>query len=194
MWIRVFISKDLTWKLFATFVVCFDFSVYLCKGEKKMLFQRQNHQIRDMKDRIRLVMESQHMTQGTFANFIGMSPASLSSIFNGRTKPTLNIVEAIKAKIPKISTDWLMFGSGQMYVDGSSSEPTSQQQPTLDFEAPSPTPQPSPSPVQNFQSVTPTLQNVEKTVVKYIDKQPRMITEIRIFYDDQTWETFVPKK
>lgn len=134
------------------------------------------------------------MTQGTFANFIGMSPASLSSIFNGRTKPTLNIVEAIKAKIPKISTDWLMFGSGQMYVDGSSSEPTSQQQPTLDFEAPSPTPQPSPSPVQNFQSVTPTLQNVEKTVVKYIDKQPRMITEIRIFYDDQTWETFVPKK
>lgn len=43
-----------------------------------MLFQRQNHQIRDMKDRIRLVMESQHMTQGTFANFIGMSPASLS--------------------------------------------------------------------------------------------------------------------
>ncbi len=55
-------------------------------------------------------MESQHMTQQTFAQSIGMSPASLSSIFNGRTKPTINIVEAIKNKIPKISTDWLMFG------------------------------------------------------------------------------------
>ena len=59
------------------------------------------------------------MTQQTFAQSIGMSPASLSSIFNGRTKPTINIVEAIKNKIPKISTDWLMFGKGEMYVDGS---------------------------------------------------------------------------
>ena len=53
-----------------------------------------------MKDRIKKVMESQHMSQQTFALSIGMSPASLSSIFNGRTKPTLNIVEAIKDKIP----------------------------------------------------------------------------------------------
>ena len=54
------------------------------------------------------------MTQQVFAQFIEMSPASLSSIFNGRTKPTLNIVEAIKKKSPDISTDWLMFGSGSM--------------------------------------------------------------------------------
>lgn len=57
------------------------------------------------------------MSQQTFALSIGMSPASLSSIFNGRTKPTLNIVEAIKDKIPKISTDWLIFGKGEMYLD-----------------------------------------------------------------------------
>jgi hypothetical protein len=30
--------------------------------------------------------------------------------------------------------------------------------------------------------------------VKYSDKPQRQITEIRIFFDDQTWETFVPKK
>ena len=30
--------------------------------------------------------------------------------------------------------------------------------------------------------------------VKNIDKQTRRITEIRVFYDDQTWESFVPKK
>lgn len=51
-----------------------------------------------MKDRIKQIMESKHMTQQVFAQFIDMSPASLSSIFNGRTKPTLNIVEAIKRK------------------------------------------------------------------------------------------------
>lgn len=70
-----------------------------------------------MKDRIRQIMESQHMSQQTFANFIGMSAASLSSIFNNRTKPTLNTVEAIKSKMPRLSTDWLMFGRGSMFID-----------------------------------------------------------------------------
>ena len=69
-----------------------------------------------MKDRIRQIMESQHMTQQVFADYIGVGAATLSSIFNGRTRPTLNIVEAIKKKIPNISTDWLMFGSGDMFL------------------------------------------------------------------------------
>ena len=60
-----------------------------------------------MKDRIRKVMESQHMTQQVFAEFIQIAPATLSSIFTGRTRPTLTIGEAIKNKIPSISTDWL---------------------------------------------------------------------------------------
>ena len=55
------------------------------------------------------------MSQQTFANFIGINAASLSSIFNNRTKPTLNTVEAIKSKIPNLNTDWLMFGHGSMF-------------------------------------------------------------------------------
>ena len=65
-----------------------------------------------MKDRIRRIMESQHMTQQVFAQFIKISPATLSGIFNGRTNPSLNIVEAIKNSLPSISTDWLLFGNG----------------------------------------------------------------------------------
>lgn len=69
-----------------------------------------------MKDRIRKVMESQNMTQQEFADFVHISPASLSSVFTGRTRPTLAIVEAIKGALPDISTDWLMFGSGNMWL------------------------------------------------------------------------------
>ena len=93
-----------------------------------------------MKDRIRKIMESQHMTQQVFASFIGVSPGTLSSIFTGRTNPTLNIVESIKSKIPSLSTDWLMFGKGQMYLDISASEDgangpklSEDGQPMLDF-------------------------------------------------------------
>ena len=151
-----------------------------------------------MKDRIRQIMESQHMTQQVFAQFIEMSPASLSSIFNGRTKPTLNIVEAIKKKIPDISTDWLMFGSGSMYLNTktevSSQPPTSQESlfdfsdnpsPTLDFQVPT---------VQNSNSVKTTRSNPVREEIKIIDKPLRRVTEIRVFYDDQTWESFVPAK
>ncbi len=45
-----------------------------------------------------------------------------------------------------------------------------------------------------MQGVNRTPKNITQTAVKYMDKQQRKITEIRIFYDDQTWETFVPKK
>jgi DNA-binding XRE family transcriptional regulator len=67
-------------------------------------------------------MESQHMTQQVFAQFIKISPATLSGIFNGRTNPSLNIVEAIKNSLPSISTDWLLFGNGPMYIDVSKGE------------------------------------------------------------------------
>ena len=60
-------------------------------------------------------MESQHMTQQTFSQFLGLSSASVSSVYTGRTKPTLNIVEAICQKIPGINLQWLLFGTGSMY-------------------------------------------------------------------------------
>lgn len=34
----------------------------------------------------------------------------------------------------------------------------------------------------------------QQAYAKNIDKPVRRITEIRVFYDDQTWEAFVPKK
>ena len=154
-----------------------------------------------MKDRIRQIMESQHMTQQVFAQFIEMSPASLSSIFNGRTKPTLNIVEAIEKKIPDISTDWLMFGSGSMYLDRNTAadahaEPLPKNQETmLDFsEAPTLASDLTNPTVQNSNSVKTTRSNLVRDEIKIFDKPARRVTEIRVFYDDQTWESFVPAK
>ena len=39
-----------------------------------------------MKDRIREIMESQHMTQKVFASFIGLSEGSLSGIYSGYSR------------------------------------------------------------------------------------------------------------
>lgn len=154
-----------------------------------------------MKDRIRRIMESQHMTQQVFAQFIKISPATLSGIFNGRTNPSLNIVEAIKNSLPSISTDWLLFGNGPMYIDVSKGESVASaggsadsKEAMLDFETPSTAPSIASQTGGFVQGVNSTPKNMEQFVVKNIDKPQRKITEIRIFFDDQTWETFLPKK
>jgi len=149
-------------------------------------------------------MESQHMTQQVFADYIGLAPATLSSIFNGRTRPTLNVVEALKKKIPNISIDWLMFGSGDMYLNKNENPVPDQmasekgifdQSPMLDFEQnPIDTPQNMGPLAQNHTTIKNSRPEPIREEVKIIDKPQRKVIEIRVFYDDQTWDTFVPMK
>lgn len=172
-----------------------------------------------MKDRIRQIMESQHMTQQVFANAIGTTPATLSGIFNDRTRPTINIIESIKKKFPDISLEWLMFGQGEMYpqpgsASGSQATPTPPsfddvqqpesghqgiqsslfgQEPMLDFGQPvASTPQNVRRPVAYNNGVRNTRSEIVPEVVKIVDKPARRVTEIRVYYDDQTWESFTP--
>ena len=163
-----------------------------------------------MKDRIRQIMESMHMTQQVFAQFLEIAPASLSGIFNDRTKPTLNTIEAIKKKIPNINTDWLMFGTGEMYVGDAASQttvsPATQStegglfDTVLDFPVSDTSPSSQPAagnrtPVpSSYNSVKSTHQEIRREDLKIVDKPARRVVEIRVFYDDQTWESFLPTK
>ena len=65
------------------------------------------------------------MNQQTFSKMTGISTASLSSIFNGRTNPTLMHVEAIRNKFPNINLNWLLYGEGGMFVPTANPTPTS---------------------------------------------------------------------
>ena len=74
----------------------------------------------------------------------------------------------------------------------------SAQEPTLNFDTPLPGSVNIPS--NNFQavgyhqSVKTTHPEIVREEIKIFDKQPRKVTEIRVYYDDQTYETFVPAK
>ena len=146
-------------------------------------------------------MEEQHMTQQVFADFLHQAPATLSSIFNGRTRPTLNIVNDIKSKFPDISIEWLLYGEGDMYKSASNPSETMPETPEpgsdllLQFDTPSPAPHPMSSPAPVYQQgVRNTRLESVREELKLLDKTPRRVTEIRVYYDDQTYETFVPAK
>ncbi len=144
------------------------------------------------------------MSQQNFAQFLGISSASLSSIFTGRTKPTLNHVDAIRKKFPEINLDWLMFGSGNMFLDSTSDQiskvnsSASAEEPLINFETINNNStlhnNSTPNLFDQMQGVGGTLKNKTVKEAKIIDKQPRKVSQIQIIYDDDTIEVFVPKK
>jgi DNA-binding XRE family transcriptional regulator len=72
-----------------------------------------------MKNRIFSLIEDLQLTPTEFADLIGVSRASISSIKTGRTQPTLTLVEKIKQHFPDTDINWLIFGEKEK-----SKEPT----------------------------------------------------------------------
>ncbi len=152
-----------------------------------------------MKDRIKQVMEAQGMTQQTFANFIGLSTASVSGIFTGRTNPTLKVCEAIKRRLPSINLNWLLLGEGDMYeTEGKDAPSVREQSPvpsegTLDFSGHAMDSRGA-VPGVSHPTAGPLQAAGQKAGKSVVEKPKRQVTEIRVFYDDLTYETFVPKR
>ena len=180
-----------------------------------------------MKDRIHQLMEAQHMNQQAFAKFTNIGTASLSSIFTGRTRPTMNHVIAIMNAFPNVNPTWLIKGEGGMMLtdqpSSSSNTENSAQENGANYDAnkgasggaemnnigtdnmaedlPLFSNAPQQAPIHP--SVLPPVQNSAGKYAKashsgatLVVPQPvghRKITEIRVFFDDQTWESFVPK-
>lgn len=160
-----------------------------------------------MKERILQIMKMENMSQQDFARALEVSPATLSNIFNGKTNPTSNHVTAIHNKFPNIRTEWVMFGEGPMckdepidesqqstlpqdslYINKVEQEQMMFGQPTLSDQ--NETAYGVRPDVNAKNEIDETSISVVREVVKYIDKPQRKITEIRIFFDDGTYEVF----
>lgn len=194
-------------------------------------------------------MDELQLSQQDFAMKLGISPASLSSIFTGRTNPTNNHVQAIHAAFPNISVNWLMFGEGRMYVIGDAplgDAPLSENDDVANRTSLLPSSEGraddvsatsaggssfagglfsaeatsaertassqiiAPQPIESeYARAASGRQNsaqrragavygsepnhISGTAMKF-DKQMRKIKEIRVFFDDGTYEAFVPSK
>lgn len=152
-----------------------------------------------MKERIKQLMESRGLSQKAFAQFTGISEGTLSGVLNDRTRPTLQIVEAIHTHFPNVSLEWLLYGLGNMENKKEGGEVAGKiagGQASLKSEGSAQQMSSTLFGTQGDAQVVTAGQTVgaaQKEIVKYIDKPVRKITEIRVFYDDQTWESFTPK-
>ena len=150
-----------------------------------------------MKERIAQIVQKEGMTAAQFADKIGISPSSLSHILSGRNNPSLEVVMKIHKACDYISLDWLLYGEGEMETDVDSDNNGSFPGPLFDENslfASNGTNVPEYR--KEIASETPvnTPKEIVKQEIRYIEKPQRKITEIRIFFDDNTFELFRPEK
>ena len=167
------------------------------------------------KERIEQIIQTKHLSNVEFCNETAMSPSTLSHILSERTKPTLAILRNVVEAFPDLNPMWVFLGQGDMYRDDSvqTQMSPSVQAPTEsddidDIFAPmrnglgksqaaaSAPPTTSSRTVQPVippeQPPVPTV-SVEEVVgltLARLQKPQRRVTEVRIFFDDGTYETF----
>lgn len=170
-------------------------------------------------ERIKQIMDSLGLTQQEFAQKLGVSPASLSNIFNGKSRPTMNHTNAIHRAFPSINMGWVLFGEGNMLGGGSPNpaappsaalasggETSSSATDTgngargnfggsggmLDlFSGIDSTP--ATNSATSRRAGHPAAQAATKVAAETKIVRPKIV-EIRVFYDDQTFESFVPSE
>ena len=154
-------------------------------------------------------MKSANLSNAEFAEKIGISTSSLSHIFSGRNNPSLDVVMRIHKAYPDVNLNWLLYGEGEMGLGNDASDMTANDEDgeipritgfgLFDNEAENPEIAGEVSNASDFrkENAPGTIsfggKTIEKEVVKYIEKPLPKITEIRIFYDNGTYQVFKPE-
>lgn len=171
-----------------------------------------------MKERIRLIMENEHLTPSAFADTLQVGRAVISHILNGRNNPSLEIVTRILSKLNYINPEWLLTGEGEMYKSDEKYKKSQVAQPITAINSNPVTPiNSSPNNTADLFAQNPInstkgedekkyeqenelkepvlhVQNIEKENIIYQKQPDRNISQIIIYYSDNTFETFISDK
>jgi transcriptional regulator with XRE-family HTH domain len=111
-------------------------------------------------DRFKYLMKLNNLTASSFADEIGVQRSSMSHILSGRNKPSLEFIQKVILRFPKVNADWLISGITN----------------TEQMELPN-----NDSSAKEKTTSTPTLS---------LNKDAKGIKKIVVFYEDNTFEEF----
>ena len=162
----------------------------------------------DDKERIEYIIRDKGLTNVEFSAITGIAPATISHITSGRSKPTLPILKGILRGFPDLNPEWVFMGEGPVYKQEVEQAADTDRAPlsgsydlfsSLDEEGNAKPAGPS---KVSRQAVAST-QNIDAAGIKdviresfesVLGKQRRQIVEVRIFFDDGTYEAFSTPK
>lgn len=154
----------------------------------------------DDKERIEFLINQLGMTNVEFAARTGIAPATLSHITSGRSKPTLPILRGIIAGFPELSPEWVLMGTGTMYKDttkqqieytdeAGSAEADTELFSALDSQVLNRHNDGTPRTGSQNLSMEDVVRTTVATMAANAPRQ-RKVVEIRIFFDDGTYQQF----
>jgi transcriptional regulator with XRE-family HTH domain len=61
-------------------------------------------------ERLKIIMTTNRLNAGTFADKIGIQRSNMSHVLTGRNKPSLDFIEKVLIAFPRVNAHWLIFG------------------------------------------------------------------------------------
>ena len=155
--------------------------------------------------RLKLFMDSTGLTNSQFADQCGIPRPSLSQLLSGRNKKLSDVVvKQIHDQFPELSVLWLMFGEGEMLVPKPVDPFLMSEAAKFLDDGPEETSGSNLSELTNAnftpnapenQQYNPSFANANSRVqIEQNPVNPRKVISITVFYDDNSYETFVPEK
>ncbi len=156
----------------------------------------------DDKDRIEFLIHDKGLSNVEFSAITGIAPATISHITSGRSKPTLPILKGILNGFPDLNPEWVFLGIGPMYKINKEEEgqdaANSDDAPDLFSSLPR-NEKPYNGASQNGKNgfsgsnmvnSADLKEVIRDSMVAAISQRKRQIVEVRIFFDDGTYEAF----
>lgn len=145
-----------------------------------------------MKERILEFLRAENKSSAQMAEEIGVQASGISHILSGRNNPSLDFVLKMLEKYKYLSSDWLLFGKGQMYKAGLAQSLFDE---TISLKSERVTEIPNPAFTANsinFQEVN-SIKSVAETVSELVQGRPKVI-KIVWFFDNNSFEEYYPGK
>ena len=166
--------------------------------------------------RLKLFMDSIHVQSSQFADMCEIPRPSFSQLLSGRNqKVSDTLIRKIHAAYPELSVMWLMFGEGPMlsiheknedkdpHQSEKSVKDSSKSSVSLDNDQEN-TGYSTLNALNSAQnrpnsSIYQQLEDNKKILelqlqIEKMQKNPRRVAQITVYYDDSTFETFIPSK
>lgn len=151
-----------------------------------------------IKDRFKMIMNREKLNAGAFAESIGVAQATISHILGPRNKyPSTEVILRLQQRYSDISLDWLLTGKGEMSSTSDYSTKEDLSYPLFSENVVNATESTSSSENRKesaLEMAKTAMQVPVNQEIIYKERPQRKITEIRIFFDDNTYETFKPEK
>lgn len=152
----------------------------------------------DTRDRIKLIIETEGVTQVAFAETTGINTSTLNHVLTGRNNPSVDVISKILAAYPQYEPDWLLHGNGPMWTEAYSEQQVRSTSIPLfsnsdgDGSGSSLSPLAAPVPnggMRRGKAEEDTRKAAQPTTERTTSKR---VQKVIIYYDDNTFETLYP--